>query len=123
MKSYDLLVVFLVLLSADSVSRDKTPNHTLGRKIDSFQLQDYRGKTHSLDDLDDQQLVVVYFLGTECPLAKLYGPRIEKLYQQFQAEGVAVLGISSNSQDSITELAAHARSHELTFPILKDVYD
>src|SRR5207237_4325680 len=53
--------------------------------------------------------------------AKLYGPRTQKLYQQFSPRGVAFLGISSNSQDSITELAAYARIHSLTFPILKDL--
>lgn len=93
----------------------------LGRRIDAFALQDFRGKTHALADYADQQALVVYFLGTECPLAKLYGPRVQKLSEQFRPRGVAFLGVSSNVQDSITELAAHARIHEITFPILKDL--
>ena len=93
----------------------------LGRRIEGFRLQDFRGKSYALADFGDQQAIVLCFLGTECPLAKLYGPRIQKLSEQFAARGVTFLGISSNSQDSVTELAAYARGHELTFPILKDL--
>ncbi len=84
-------------------------------------MKDFRGKTHSLSDYRDQKAVVVYFMGTECPLAKLYGPRVQELAEALSPEGVAFLGVSSNAQDSITELAAHAREHGLTFPLLKDL--
>ena len=93
----------------------------LGRTISDFTLKDFRGKTHSLSDFKDSKAVVVYFLGTECPLAKLYGPRLQRLAAELESKNVAFLGISANVQDSITELAAHARIHEITFPILKDL--
>src|SRR5262245_44573772 len=81
----------------------------LGRKIEGFSLQDFRGKPHSLADFADKEAVVVYFLGTECPVAKLYSPRVQKLAEQFEPKGVAFLGVSANAQDSVTELAAFAR--------------
>ena len=93
----------------------------IGRAIDDFALQDFRGKQHALADYADKQAVVVYFLGTECPIAKLYGPRVQKLADQFGPRGVAFVGVSSNVQDSLAELAAHARTHEISFPILKDL--
>jgi peroxiredoxin len=99
----------------------KHQSGVLGRRIEAFALQDFRGKSHSLSDYNDQQAIVLCFLGTECPLVRLYGPRVQKLSEQFSPRGVAFLGISSNSQDSITELAAYARIHGLTFPILKDL--
>src|SRR5437763_14973298 len=99
----------------------KTQAELLGRRIESFTLQDFRGESHSLGDYADQQAIVLCFLGTECPLAKLYVPRLQKLSEQFSGRGVAFVGVSSNSQDSITELAAYARIHGLTFPILKDL--
>ena len=61
------------------------------------------------------------FLGTECPLAKLYGRRLAELQSRYESSGVAILGINSNSQDSMTELAAYARRQGLNFPMLKDV--
>lgn len=85
-----------------------------------FCLQDFRGKEHRLSDYSDSRVVVLAFLGTECPLAKLYGPRLQAIAQDF-GDDVTLLGINSNVQDSLTEIAAYARRHELSFPILKDV--
>jgi peroxiredoxin len=92
----------------------------IGRTIDEFELRDYRGAEHKLSDLADRKLVVVAFLGCECPLAKLYGPRLAALASEFEPQGVAILGVNSNCQDSITEMAAYARRHEIAFPLLKD---
>ncbi|MCH5372979.1 MAG: redoxin domain-containing protein, partial [Planctomycetes bacterium] len=61
------------------------------------------------------------FLGTECPLAKLYGPRLARLCSEYESRGVGFLGVMANSQDSVTEIAAYARRHEIPFPLLKDV--
>jgi peroxiredoxin len=93
----------------------------LGETVENFTLEDYRGATHLLADLADKQVVVLAFLGTECPLAKLYTIRLVEIAKEYEGRGVAVLGISSNQQDSITELAAFARKHDVPFPILKDV--
>ena len=49
------------------------------KTIQTFTLSDYRGKPHSLKDLSDRKLIVVAFLGTECPLVKLYAPRLARL--------------------------------------------
>ncbi len=114
------LVASLVLASGLSASAEETQS-LIGRQIDGFELKDFRGETHQLSDYADSKLVVVAFLGTECPLAKLYGPRIQKLNEEFASQGVTFLGINSNRQDSITEMANHARIHNMEFPFLKDV--
>jgi peroxiredoxin/mono/diheme cytochrome c family protein len=93
----------------------------IGEKVADFTLQDFRGADHSLRSLEDKKLVVLAFVVTECPLAKLYMPTLVSLAKKYEERGVAVLGISSNQQDSITELAAFARVHEAKFPILKDL--
>ncbi|MBM4073156.1 MAG: redoxin domain-containing protein [Planctomycetes bacterium] len=95
---------------------DKSP-----LKIANFTLQDFRGKEHSLSRRGDARLVVVAFLGTECPLAKHYGARLARLAKEYEAKGVAFLGIDSNAQDSVTAMAAYARLHDIAFPLLKDV--
>jgi peroxiredoxin/mono/diheme cytochrome c family protein len=104
-----------------SVASATEQDPLIGRQIDDFKLNDFRGQPHALSDFQDKKLVVVAFLGTECPLAKLYGPRMQQLAQEFGPRGVAFLGINSNRQDSITEVAAHARIHGIEFPILKDL--
>ncbi|HVA50839.1 MAG TPA: redoxin domain-containing protein [Pirellulales bacterium] len=113
----------LALLATAGFSANVLSTETavpVGRKIDEFTLRDFRGKLHALSDFDDRQLVVVAFVGCECPLAKQYAPRLKKLADEFGPRGVAFLGVDSNSQDTLTELAACARIHEIEFPVLKD---
>ncbi len=103
---------------ADSSAKAEGPR--VGRKIDEFSLQDYRGRNRALADWKDSKVLVVAFLGTECPLANLYAPRLAALATTWEPKGVAFVGINSNQQDSITEVAAHAQLHHIPFPILKD---
>ena len=110
-----LAAIFLTAVAGAAETRN-----LIGRQIDGFELHDFRGKVHSLGDYDDKQAIVVAFMGTECPLARLYAPRLEDLWQEFGPQGVQFLIIDSNRQDSITELGAFARINKLTFPVLKD---
>src|SRR5579871_2800109 len=75
-----------------------------GQKIADFRLHDFRGKEHALSEFKDRKLVAVAFLGTDCPLAKLYAPRLAELAAEFEKQGVAFVGIDSNSQDSLTDI-------------------
>ncbi|MBX7168232.1 MAG: redoxin domain-containing protein [Pirellulales bacterium] len=95
-------------------------SETVGKSVANFKLQDFYGQDHQLSDLADKKAVVLVFLGTECPLAKLYAPRLQELADTYAKQGVAMVGIMSNRQDSITEIGAFARRFKLKFPILKD---
>lgn len=128
MRTFPMLSARIALISAISFSASPAsaessaePANIIGRQIENFTLRDYRGREHSLAELADRKAVVLAFLGTECPLAKLYSPRLEQLSQEYGPRGVAFMGINSNRQDSITAIAAHARIHGLTFPVLKDL--
>jgi peroxiredoxin len=89
-------------------------------EITDFRLPDSVGKEHSLAELADRELVVVAFLGTECPLAKLYAGRLQAIADDYAERGVAVLAVMSNVHDSLEEIAAYVRRHNLTYPVLKD---
>jgi peroxiredoxin len=114
------ILTMLALAGLGSPLRAAESSDSIGRKIDSFTLRDYRGKTHELAEFNDDELVVVAFVGCECPLAKQYAPRLKKLAEEYSSRGVAFVGIDSNCQDTVTELAAYARIHEIEFPLLKD---
>jgi peroxiredoxin len=92
-----------------------------GRQVEDFRLKDVQGKEHALSDYPGSKLFVVAFLGTECPLAKLYGPRLSQLSEEYAPRGVTFLGVNSNVQDSVPEIAEYARQHGIDFPMLKDV--
>ncbi|MBS0263137.1 MAG: redoxin domain-containing protein [Planctomycetes bacterium] len=105
-------------LSAEPVSAAEPS--VLGKEIANFQLTDFRGATHDLAEFKDRDLVVVAFLGTECPLARMYGPRLAELAIQFERQKVAFLAIDANQQDTLAEMAQYARTARLEFPFLKD---
>ena len=114
------LLLALLLTSAFPAVATAAEASPLGKQIDNFSLDDFRGKTWSLDDFSDKKIVVVAFLGVECPLVKQYASRLEAIGQKYAEQGVAVVGINSNQQDSLTEIGHFARVHKITFPLLKD---
>ena len=69
------------------------------KSISDFTLPDFRGKEHRLGEFRDKSLIVVAFLGTECPLAKLYGPVLSKLAKEYETKNVSFIGINPNRQD------------------------
>lgn len=92
----------------------------VGEQVPTFTLPNAYGKPVSLTDFEGKECAAIVFLGTECPLAKLYGPRLNDLQEEFGDRGLQVIGINSNKQDSLTELAAYVHRHEIAFPMLKD---
>jgi len=112
-----LLAVLTVTALAETPAERKTPS---GNPVASFKLRDYRGEWHSLEDYKDKKLVVVAFLGAECPLANRYAGRLSELATEFEPKGVAFLGIISNQQDSLSKIAQLAKEQKVTFPLLKD---
>ena len=107
-----LLLSLALPLAADSAQEQKDAS-PIGKQIDDFKLQDYLGAPHRLADWSDKRAVVVAFLGVECPLAKLYGPRLQELADAYKDRGVAVIGIDSNQQDSLAEIAHYVRTHKI----------
>lgn len=93
---------------------------SLGMQIEEFTLRDISGKDYSLTEFDGNPVLVIIFMGYECPLVNLYAPRIARLESEFRSQGVAVVAINSNQQDSILELKHFARKHGIEFPLLKD---
>ncbi len=92
----------------------------IGSVIDDFTLNDYLGAKRSLAEWKDAKAVVVVFLGTECPLAKLYGAKLAELDKRYAGQGVQFVGVIANQQDTLQEIAAYAHKHGIEFPVLKD---
>ena len=93
----------------------------LAKPAVDFRLQDHRGAWHTLDKAGDGKVVVLAFLGTECPLAEAYAPRLAELARDFGKRGVAFFGVDANQQDGPVAIGRFAAKHALPFPILKDV--
>jgi peroxiredoxin len=112
------MLIVLSPLAAPTAQETASP---IGKKVENFSLRDYRGVERSLQEFANHELVVLAFTGTECPVAKLYGPRLAELAKEFESKGVAFIAINSNQQDSISAIGQFAKSYDLSLPILKDV--
>lgn len=104
----------LWLLAAVAAAPPSAPS------IDDFALRDGKGQTHRLGDWRDRRAVVVVFLSVDCPLAKLYAPRLRDLASKYRTQ-VAFAAVSPCRQDAPADLARFATVHEIPFPVLKDV--
>jgi len=96
------------------------PTPTIGTVAPEISLNDVGGKPWSLEGAADRPIIAIVFMGTECPLMQLYAPRLGRMATEFADRGVSFVGINSNQQDGLAEISAFARTHEITFPILKD---
>jgi len=93
----------------------------LGQTVPAFELPDVRtGESIALEDFDDHQAVVVVFTGVGCPIGNLYMPRLIRLAERLEPEGVAFLAINSNQYQTVEEIKADAESFDLPFPVLRD---
>ncbi len=122
MRSSSLNCVVLVLAISCGIvgAAESSRTERLGRVVSEATLTDYRGASMSLADVQDKPIVVLAFIGTECPLAKLAVTKLNTLAKEFELRGVAILGINSNRQDSLADLAAQAKQQDVGFRLLKD---
>ena len=88
--------------------------------VEDFRLPDADGQEHTLASLKGKNGVVLIFMAVQCPVSNAYNERMEKLYEDYKARGVAVIGINANTTDSAADVKAHAKEKHLNFVILKD---
>jgi thiol-disulfide isomerase/thioredoxin len=79
----------------------------------------------SLADFKEAPALLVIFMCNHCPFVKHVLGRLTKLVKEYQAQGVAVVGINSNDvstyqEDSPEMMAEAAQKAGFTFPYLYD---
>ncbi|MFO0945720.1 MAG: redoxin domain-containing protein [Planctomycetota bacterium] len=115
------LVMLLACSLCPAARGQHPPSSTLSKKtLAPFSLQGIDGREWSWDQAGPKKLVVVVFLGTECPLVKIYAPRLNSLAKRCASLDVLFLGMDSNQQDSVEELRAFKEEFGIDFPLLKD---
>jgi peroxiredoxin len=92
----------------------------VGDKLTPFTLKEASGKDLNLSSLSGKKAVVIAFIATQCPVSNAYNERMAAFARDYDAKGVAFVGINANKQESASEIVEHAKSHGFTFPVLKD---
>ncbi len=88
--------------------------------LTDFRLTDAVGKSHALADYHERTVIVLLFLGTECPVSNGYAPEFRRIAEEYAVRNVAVLGVHSDPSVSAQAAREHAAEYQLTFPILLD---
>lgn len=97
----------------------------LGTPAPDFRLPDTRGKIVSLADFQRAPALVVAFICNHCPYVKHVRGELARLARDYQARGVAMVGINANDVanypgDSPDKMAAEAEAAGYIFPYLYD---
>jgi peroxiredoxin len=117
----ELLTGVIAIASWRSADGAIPTKPAIGHTVQGFAARDVLGANFSLSQIGSDKIVVIACLGIDCPLARLYAPRLVQIANKYQSKGIALLGIDANRQDGVVEIAAFARSLGISFPILKDV--
>ncbi|MEX2092007.1 MAG: redoxin family protein [Pirellulales bacterium] len=106
----------------------------IGAAAPDFSLPGVDGKTYTLADFADADVLAIIFTCNHCPTAQAYEERIKQLVADYRNRGVAVVAISPNAAaavrldelgysdlgDSLDDMKIRARDHEFNFPYLYD---
>lgn len=87
------------------------------RAIDGSQINI---QPQGADGAHSPRVTVVCFLGNDCPMVKLYAPRLSQLSSQWPDQQVQVIGINSNPQDTTERIQRVVEELAITFPVIKD---
>jgi len=91
----------------------------VGATLEDFTLTDTSGASKSFKDLKGKNGAVLVFLSVQCPVVKGYDERIVKLAEDYAAKGINVIGINSNSTETLEKVKTHA-AENYKFPVLID---
>ncbi len=102
-----------------------TPDMELGFIAPEFNLPSTDGQNVSLANFNKHKGLCVIFMCNHCPYVIAVQERINRLAKEFQPQGIAVVGISSNDPnykeaDSFENMKIRAREMGYVFPYLFD---
>ncbi len=129
-----LLPAICTIASPVNNIRDEHKTLAIGSKAPDFKLPGIDGKTYTLSNFKNAQVLVIVFTCNHCPTAQAYEDRIIQLTKDYSAKNVAVVAIMPNDpksvrldelgysdmSDTYAEMKARAKRKHFNFPYLYD---
>src|SRR3954469_21027411 len=105
-----LLLLFVTVLTcaaaeaspATDAAPTSRPSKSAEGDVVNFSLLDYRGKHYELRRVD-ARLVVLFFTGADCPIARQNAPKLQEISDEFGPKGVAVWMVNATPQNDPTD--------------------
>jgi len=106
----------------------------IGDSAPDFSLSGIDGKTHTLADYKDAQILVIAFMSNHCPDSQAAEGRVKKFVGDMKGKSLAFVAINPNNplglrddelgyskyNDSFDEMKKHAAEEQFNFPYLYD---
>lgn len=109
------LSLFVTLANVGTSAGD----FAVGTVLEDFKLTDISGTEQSFSKLKGEKGTILVFLSAQCPVVKSYNARINAFAKEYKAKGINVVGINSNSTESLDWVKSHA-TENYSFPMLID---
>lgn len=90
-----------------------------GFSAPDFTLKTPNGETYTLSELKGKA-VLINLWATWCPPCRAEMPAMQKLYEEYQSQGLVILAVNATYQDDPLSIAPFINEYGLTFPILLD---
>ena len=90
-----------------------------GETVPDFELEDTTGTKHRLSQYRGQ-VVMIHFWSATCPFVVRYDGRLKEITNDYRDREVVVLGIDSNSNETVDQIRDVAGSRAVNYPILID---
>jgi peroxiredoxin len=112
-----LAVVLLASVGAACASQESAKRG----QADEVTLLISDGKHVPLREIwSGHRATVLIFWSANCPCVRRYQDRVEALLARYQAKNVAVLGVSSNADETFAEVKRVASTRGIRLPIVRD---
>src|SRR3972149_1013326 len=99
-----LVIVWSFFLAAEQVAAVRAAEVetlAIGSAAPDFSLPGVDGKTYTLADFADADILVIIFTCNHCPTAQAYEERIKQLAADYQDKRVAVVAVSPNDAEAV----------------------
>lgn len=98
---------------------------SLGSKAPDFKLPATNGKTYSLKDFENADVLVIFFTCNHCPYVIGSDEVTRKTVEKYLPKGVAFVGINANSvktvpKDSFEHMQERMKEHHFPWIYLRD---
>ncbi len=107
------------------MARTQSTMLELGTPAPPFRLPDTEGRWRTLDDFKSAPALLVIFMCNHCPYVKHLRGALADFAREYQAKGLAIVGINANDatnypDDSPEKMVAEAAEAGYRFPYLYD---
>ncbi len=118
-KSASFLAILTLIAFVMAPTVGNAADFAIGTTLENFSLPDTSGKVHSFNDLKGKNGSVIMFLSAQCPVVGQYNERIRQIAADYEAKGIAFIGINSNHTESLEWVKSNA-AENYKFPVLID---